>query len=366
MLHLLPTAQYASALALFDKTVPLYCLGVLTGKYPGQVLVNDLERPQTAVILKDVWTHLIGNPSNHAFNLALKSEMREKTLIGSNTNVLFFMDPPQAWLPVLQTLVEHRQPIETPRCLYVATPATPLPIPHLPHGFTLHPIDETISTKADGDLPDDVQKILALRQNAQAPNDMAFGFVAMHGRTCAAWSVIDFIVGEIGEIRLVTESRYRRHGLAWATSAATIAYGLAHGLQQIEWNAAASNTPSIRTAQKLGLTLHHEPREYVLIFPEVGYFINLAWSHLDAHRFGQVHEIAAQMIASDKEVLQQYGQFLTAAAWAGLGQQAQAIHHLQAALDAGFDDWAEMENVTQFQALHGLPAWKRLVQRLQN
>jgi hypothetical protein len=135
-------------------------------------------------------------------------------------------------------------------------------------------------------------------------------------------------------------------------------------LRQINWDAAASNIPSIRTAQKLGLQLLHEPKEYIIIFSEISYFINLAWSHLDAHRFEQVHTVTEQMVTSDKEMLVQYGQFLTAAAWAGLGDPAKAIFHLHKAIEAGFDDLFEMEKSPHLTILHGSPEWEQLIERI--
>ena len=236
----------------------------------------------------------------------------------------------------------------------------------MPDGFELYFIDESIIDAAEGELPRDVQQVLNLRRGTEKPDEMAFGFVAVCGRTLAAWSTIDFIVGDVGEIRLVTETDYRRRGLAVATSAAAIAYGLAHGLSQIDWNASAANTASLRTAQKLGLRLRHEPMEYMIIFSEISYLINLAWSHLDGNRFNQVHAVTWQMIASDKEMLVQYGHFLTAAAWAGLGARTQALSHLNKAVEAGFNDLSSIENSRPLTILHDSPQWDRLLQRLQD
>jgi RimJ/RimL family protein N-acetyltransferase len=366
MLQLLTPEQYHYIQPLFgEDTVPtLYCQGILAGKYPGKVIVDDLDQPQCALIIKDVWCHLIGNPSSNTFNEALKDELAEKKIIGEK-NVLFFVDPSPAWLGVLAGLVENRQPIEMPRRLYAALPDNDRLKYSLPDGFELHFIDESLVADIEGELPGDVQKVLDLRTGTDVPDEMAFGFVAVNGRTIAAWSVIDFIVGNVGEIRLVTEGNYRRRGLALATSAAAITYGLAHGLTQIDWDVAASNTGSIRTAEKLGLQLIHEPKEYIIIYPEVGYFINLAWSHLDAKRFEQVHLVTEKMVTSDKEILIQYGQFLTGAAWAGLGDQAQAICHLNQAIEAGFNELGELEKCPPLKHLHKSPAWEQLVNRIQ-
>ena len=367
MIHLMRPEQYQRTQPLFGDDSPpsLCCQGILAGKYAGKVIVDDLERPQSGLIIKDVWCHFIGDPDNDGFRQALKAELVEKKLIGEDKRVLFFVDPSLAWLKVLEGLVAERQPIPMPRQLYVATPEYEAPLPSLPDGFELCFIDEALQDEVDGELPGDVQKVLELRRGADASDEAAFGFVVVNGRILTAWSVIDFIVGDVGEIRLVTESNYRRRGLAYAVSAATIAYGLSHGLRRIDWNVAAVNIPSIGTAQKLGLQLFHEPMEYMLIFPEVSYLINLAWSHLDAQRFKQVHIVTEKMVTSDKEMLVQYGHFLMASAWAGLGDEAKAILHLNKAVEASFADLSEIENSSHLTILHDSPEWEQIIKRME-
>ena len=270
-LHLLSLRQYPRIKSLFDESIQpsLYDQGILAGKYPGKVIADDPDHPRSAILIKDIWCHLIGDPDNISFNSALQHALTEKQFIGEKTNVLFFMDPTEAWCNILNSLIENRDPIETPRYVYVATQGYQIQTPP-PDECRLVFIDESISGLVDGELPDDVQKVLKLRKGSDTPDEMGFGYAAIYGRTCAAWSVIDFIVGKVGEIRLVTDGRYRRRGLAFLTSAMTINYGLAHGLDQIDWDVAASNIGSIRTAQKLGLTLLCATKEYTIIFPEVG------------------------------------------------------------------------------------------------
>lgn len=367
MFHQLTPQHYTSIRPLLAEypTPSLYCQGILAGKYPGKVVVDQADAPRSALVVKDSWYHLLGDPYNASFNEALRLALANKELIGEGTGAIFFVDPSEAWCAVLSGLVENRQPIKMPRCLYAATQGHPIHTPALPEGFELRFIDESLVDLVEGELPKDVQKVLALRQGAALPDEMGFGYVALHGRACTAWSVVDFIVGDEGEIRLVTEGGYRRRGLAFTTSAATIVYGLSHGLRQINWDVAASNTGSIRTAEKLGLRRLRQPTEYIIIFPEVGYLINLAWSHLDSHRFEQTQAVTAQMVTSDKEILVRYGHFLAGAAWAGLADQAKAIDQLNKAIDAGFDDLPEMENCAPLKRLHGSPEWEQLLTRIQ-
>jgi len=364
-LQLLPVSQYHHIHSLFDpSTTPtLYDRGILAGKYPGKILVDNIDHPHSALLIKDIWCHLVGDPDNLSFNSGLQHALSTKQFIGEKTNALFFMKPSGAWCKVLQGLVAEREPIETPRFVYAANHGYQIRL-QPPDECKLVFIDEAIINLVEGELPDDVQKVLDLRKGSDAPDEMGFGYAAIYGQTCAAWSVIDFIAGATGEIRLVTDPRYRRRGLAFITSAMTIQYGLAHGLDQILWDVAASNTGSIRTAQKLGLTFLSETKEYTLIFPEVGYLINLAWGHLDGARYGQVLGVVEKMLASDKEILVQYGHFLSGAAWAGLEDSSQAIQHLNKAIDTGFDDISELENSAPLTRLHTLPEWSQLMDRM--
>ncbi len=339
----------------------LYCEGILSGKYAGKVLVDNTERPSSAVIIKHIWCHFVGNPNNEPFCMDLKEELATKQFIGEDTRTLFFVDPSPAWLAILEGLVDGRRPIKMPRCLYLATPQTVITEPSLPEGFEVCFIDDAFLTGVEGDLPSDVQKVLDLRHAADKPDEMAFGYVVKNGRSICAWAVIDYIVGERGEIRLVTDSEYRKLGLATAVSAQTIQYGLTHGLTQIEWDVASANIGSIRTAHKLGLTLHHNHTEYILIYPKIGYLINLAWSHLDAKDFEQAKTVANKMIVAEEEILIQYGHFLLGCAWAGGHQMDKAIAHLHKAVDAGFDDVSEMEHASSLKIIRTHPEWSQIM-----
>lgn len=343
---------------------PLYCAGVLAGKYPGVVLADRAEGPRSAWLIKELWCHLLGDPANAPFVAAVRRALAEKHHLGAETNVLFFVDPAAAWLTALEGAVPGRQWIEMPRVLYVAEAATPLLAPAPPPDVELWPIDAALPGRVSGELPGDVQKVLALRQAAARPDDQAFGVVALADGACAAWAVVDWIVGERAEIRLVTAPAYRRRGLALAVSAAALAHGLRGGLREIHWDAAAANTGSLRTAARLGLRRRRTGCEYLLIYPETGYLINLAWSHLDAGRYKAVRKVAGEMLARDQEVLTRYGHFLAGSAWAGEGEPAQAIAALHQALDAGFDDWEAVEDSPVLGRLSDAAAWKALQLRI--
>ncbi|MEM7330865.1 MAG: GNAT family N-acetyltransferase [Chloroflexota bacterium] len=340
----------------------LYAQGIISGKYDGKVLVDNDQNPTSAFVLKDGWGNLLGNSNNSAFNAALSNGLTQKKLIDENQAAIFIVDPSISWLEQLQALIPHRQPIAEPRKIYAAH--EPCPISPNPEDCEICFIDESLPEQIDGKLPGDVQKVLELRHKSTVPDNSAFGFVVKNGRSCIAWAVVDFIVGTEGEIRLVTEQAHRQQGHAARVSGTAINYGLAHGLKRISWNVSDKNIGSIRTAEKLGITLAESSMEYILIFPEVGYFINLGFSHLDNGRYTQALQTTKQMIDSGEQILMQYGYFLAGAARAGLGKNDKALKLLNLAIDNGFSDKGEFQSCHQLTPLHSHAEWDQLINRL--
>lgn len=108
MLHQLTSENYYRVQSLFHDQSKhhLFCAGVLAGKYAGQVLVTDLERPQTALVRKGAtWCYLGGNPHHDAFNNALRTELVERHLIDKNLGALLITISSEEWRYLLDTLV---------------------------------------------------------------------------------------------------------------------------------------------------------------------------------------------------------------------------------------------------------------------
>lgn len=365
-LYELQPHQFNLAQPLFKQQSQhhLFCAGVLAGKYPGRVVVDHPQHPRSAFVYKPgVWCYLGGEIHNPAFYSALGSALMDKQFIEEKTQALLFGSSLEQWETVLKNLIPGRLPINTPRYLYVADQQhQPTPAP-LPAGFDLLFIDENLPAQVTSELPGDVQQLLNLRTGSSTPDKTAFGYVALQNGRAVAWSVIDCIVGTRGEIGLETESQYRQQGLGSAVSAATIHYGLSHGLTTIHWDVISYNTPSIQMAKRHGLHFVLQYHQNLILFNEVSYLANLAWAELDQENYQATLDFCQQLLALEKG--QMYGHFLTGAAWAGLGQPDTAFRHLHHTLDNGWDDLFELENNPTLKVLHSSPEWGALVSRLQ-
>lgn len=344
----------------------MFCAGVLAGKYPGVVIADHPEHPQAALVLKDMWCYVSGTPDPAAFLPALRTTLAEKHIGDHQIAGLMINNPPAAWRAALADLVADRPPYTIPRRLYVAETGMIFDDVPLAASSTLHPMNDTLPALIDGDLPGDVQNVLDLRAtatNAHAdPDQAAIGFVALHGRTCAAWAMIDCIVGNRGEIGLFTAPDFRRQGLALATSAAVLAQGPQQGLTTVHWDVAGHNAGSIRTAEKLGLRYVNTYDQYVILFEQVPHLLNWAWSHLDAAEYAPALDISERLLALKPDY--GYAHFLVGAASAGLGDTARALSAFSAAVDHGWNALDEALKWPPVQALQSTPEWAILAARI--
>lgn len=365
-LHELQPHQFHLIEPLFEQQTQhhLFCAGVLAGKYPGRVVADHPEQPRSAFVFKEgLWCYLGGETANPAFYTALGLALLNKQFVGEKAQALLFSTTHELWEEVVKNLIPGRLPIATPRYLYLANQHHhPTPQP-LPAEFKLAFIDETLTLQVADELPGDVQQVLNLRANSPNPDEIAFGYVAIHNNRCVSWSVVDCIVNQRGEIGLETEVAYRQQGLGLAVSAATIQYGLTHGLTAIHWDVVSYNSSSVQMAKKHGLQFVLSYHQNLILFNEVSYLANLAWAELDQENYQATLDFCQQLLALEKG--QMYGHFLTGVAWAGLGQPDTAFRHLHHTLDNGWDDLFELENNPTLKVLHSSPEWGALVSRLQ-
>ncbi len=281
MLQLLPVTEHAKAFPLFDRLVknqPM-CTSVLEGVYPGQVYVDDMVRPRTALLVTHIeseaygaWCFLAGDPHNPAFTRALNAAIYARQVIAENTPVLLITCDPDDWGGQMAAVLAPHPPIWFPRYHFVSRRAGFNWRAALPQGFSVEPMDEGLRSIPGLELPDDVAATLAKWQAITDPRFADFGFVALDRTspqpTIASWATVDFIAKGAGDLGFFTQPEYRHRGLGTIAVAAAFEHGFASGLQQINWTCDAENQGSTRTAEKLGLEKIEDYNQAVLLMDE--------------------------------------------------------------------------------------------------
>ena len=365
MLHQLTSDQFHNVQPLFADLSEhhLFCAGVLSGQYDGIVLADDPDQPRSAFVFRPgMWAFLGGDAGNAPFVEALGAALSEKRYIGEKTGALLCIVDSAEWEAVLHNLLPNREPIPTPRHLFIGSREQFNLPPDLPHGYTLHLINEALRQQVQTDLPNDVQQVLNLRKDKPDPDRHAFGMAILHEGACVAWSMIDVIVGEHGDIGLFTKEAYRRRGLAAVVSGATIQYALANGVTYVHWDVHSGNLASINLAKKHGLQFKSTYNQNMLLFGEVSYLANIAWNHLDAAEYAATITRCRQLLTVEGG--QMYGNFLLGAALAATGEPETAFTHLNLAIDHGMTDRFEWAMCQPLNALHDSAEWEQLMARL--
>ena len=367
MLFELNPEQYEQVAPLLAEQANhhILCAAVLAGHSEGRVLVDDPMAPRTAMAVRgDRWCFGGGDLQNEAFWQGLAAELAEPVIFPKLPGALFFNSVTPAWQGWLDGLVAGRRIIPMPRRLYQAEVGLAVGDVALPAGYQLHFIDEDLREQITGDLPGDISNVLKLRQGQAQPDGAAFGFAVIHDGNCVARAMVDYIVGDRGEIGLFTAPSHRQKRLGEATAAATIRYGLAHRLRLIDWDCTAFNVGSRRLAEKLELRLTAEYTQGWLIFSEVSYLVNWGFYAVDTGRYADALTWCEQTLAREHELAQQYGHYLAGVAQAGLGEPTAALTHLQAAAEAGFNELAELSERPELRILHEQAAWPALLTRI--
>jgi GNAT superfamily N-acetyltransferase len=223
-------------------------------------------------------------------------------------------------------------------------------------------MDGALCDLAGAELPDDIRKMIdAIDWEADVAHK-GCGFVATQENRIAAQAMIDCVVGDVGEIGLFTHPAHRRRGLATATSAATIEYGLTHGLSRVVWDCYAYNTGSVRTAEKLGLVRERERTMYNFLFDEADHWAMMAWHDADRGHYHGVIETCERLFSRQAEP-PEIAYVAAARAWAATDAPDKAIANLNQAIDRGWTYAPDLQS-SEFDGLRDTPEWQALVERL--
>jgi RimJ/RimL family protein N-acetyltransferase len=365
MIHELAAANYDKVKALYEPLAFMpFCAGVLEGSHGGRVFVDDLEQPQTAFMLTwGCWGYLAGDPDNADFCQALNEALFAKAFLDERAWGLFLSCPPAGWTEPLAAVCDPRQPIEFPRRHYVARRSSYDWRADVPQGYAIRRMDRSLLDLPGIELPDDVKQMADVIDWETDVAQKGCGFVALHEGQIAAWAMIDCVVGDVGEIGLFTREAHRRRGLATVTSAATIAYGLAHGLSTIVWDCHAYNAGSIRTAEKLGMERERDHTMYCFHFDEASHLGMSAWHDAGRGCYQQTLETCERLFSQQADP-PEIAYIAAARAWAAVDDPDRAFASLNLAIDRG---WAYTPDLSsaEFDRLRDTPEWHALLHRLE-
>lgn len=334
---------------------------VIHGLQPGSIYVDDLDSPQAGLInVWGNWCFLAGEP-HEGFITDLNAALFDRSVIDSEAPFLLFTIDEAVWGEHLAAVFHPRHPIPMLRRHYTAKRITYDWRASIPNGYQITPMSLELLERPE--LPDEVRETLERWQSSTHPDFRDCGFVAVYDEKIAAWATVDGVTNGAGDVGLVTQETHRRKGLAAATSAAAMEQALANGTKVLHWTCAENNLGSIRTAEKLGLTLQRSYRLFFFEYDELWDLIQYAGHLINAgeHQHGLELCTRALGISSDPP---QPLLIYTARAQAVLGMQDEALTTLRQLVKAGWKDAAFLENDPRFETLHDSAGWQAILTNL--
>jgi hypothetical protein len=301
----------------------LNVVAVLDGNCPGEIYVDDLRRPQSALLVSGDGYYLAGQADNLALNRALN-----EVLPRDHYFVLFCS--PEQWATALDVILEDTYAIRAPRRYYtLGQPRIRDWQNRIPDGYEMRRIDAQLLDTDRENREGVVGGILDGWLSIDAFLEGGFGFSLVQGDEIVSWSLSDYVKGDRCEIGINTAWHHRRQGLGTLTAAATAAHAAAQGFVTVGWHCWDNNVGSIGVAGNVGFQISEEYDVYI------NHWVAENISDMSQHQFQSFarfyeREFNARPPATG------FPYVVAAKAWALSGDRAGCFRHLHKAIDVGW------------------------------
>ena len=372
----------------------LVTVAVLEGRCPGQVFVDDVHHPRTALL----WDHaegelyLAGEAHNEAFNRAanelIRGPIRSKAQAELTHLSEFTLYAHQdAWEGSLGVVLRETNPMMHHRQYFrLKEPAVDWRS-SVPAGWAMTPIDAALLSRDDLAGMDVMREwVLGDWRTAADFERNERGFCLIHEDELVSWCASEHTCrpdpgGERAcEVGIYTREGYRRQGFATLVATATVERCLVEGIARIGWHCWASNLASQATARTVGFEQADEQPVWNACFNAFDNLLLQAHYHRQA---GQAEEALArwerafemwedrhpEAIASphlrDEPEAIGWCYYAAGRTRAGLGDPQAALRHLNRAVDEGWRDASRLYADEEWGGLRGTPGWEALLARIE-
>lgn len=236
--------------------------GIIAGKLPASVFVDDPAHPQLALAWAKKRVYLAGGVPRPSSLSEIRSILIDRILPqaeAAHHPMLALNYAPDSWGAALQEILSDRRPEEGMRQHYTFSALPGGWQRWIPEGFRLQAIDanflgQSHLTNMDG-LIDEIQSEGEPLERFLSDR---FGICALSGSEIAGWCLSEYNLGDSCEIGIETLEPFQRRGLGSAMTCALVEEALSRGVTQIGWDCYRDNLPSVATARRAGFTLDTE------------------------------------------------------------------------------------------------------------
>jgi len=243
-----------------DIDLQIMCLGIINQDIEGQIWVDNVSNPQTAMMIDNIYViYLLGNPNNKKFNKGageiihnyIIPKQLEHKEIHREWIVDYFADE---WKAKITKEMKLRNEFEVNLWHYKLKK---FQLPNyrelIPPNFELIQVDEEFLTRTYLKNHSSVAYVLKNRWRSKEDFfDRSFIFcLVKDDKDIASFVMGDWSTENYRVIGIETDESYRKQGLATIVTAAAAEYCINRNLD-LRWFCSAQNIGSWKTAEKVG------------------------------------------------------------------------------------------------------------------
>ncbi|SHK26645.1 GNAT acetyltransferase [Clostridium cavendishii DSM 21758] len=244
----LDSKEFKKITHLVKSQDELSVFSVINCENPGEIYVNNIDNPTSALIKTSECNLIAGNSNDEVFNSEVSSE-------------LDFWDQlvPDSceWMDKIPTIHKNHFIRKYKRRHYVLfnDKFVDCNAP-LKEGYILEKVDISFLRKNSFENSERILEILAENwSDDEKFKKYGTGYLIRNDKIIVSWSLSDCSFKKTIAIGIYTDERYRKNGFAKIAAAATIRDCFTKGYEKIDWLCVDSNKGSIATAEKLGFKI---------------------------------------------------------------------------------------------------------------
>ncbi len=373
----------------YEKVRPLFkglewnliSVAVIERTCPGDIYVDNVETPETALIVSPEGYYLAGYEGNDEFNSELKKLFDDKIIpekIKEGEENISLNYYPAAWENRVEEILKDKFPVKVHGYYYTFNRLKTDWRKEVPPGFCMVQIDGELLRRTTLKNIDEVTDWTKKTWNSTKDFlENGFGFCLVHNSTLVSWCLADCVSSTKCEIGIVTDEDYRRRGFATATVAATVEYCLQQGFTEIGWHTGTTNVGSYKTAEKVGFERVLEDEYYFCWFYPVDNFVEhgyFSWLQKNFRESAEWYEKAIAVAESGEYDSFQIPRhslqsiyFYAACSWALAEEKDLSFTNLYKAITGEnleqFLKW--LKNSEYLKNLHGTEEWNNLIETIE-
>ena len=368
MLQELKFQEFESVRSLFDGfNYSLSIRAVLDGSNPGRIFVDDSRNPRLAFALTIEGYLLTGEHTDPALRESLRQFFQDSLFTGqvyldSNESVTLAVHP-QDWADYLPDLIPTHEVEALPRYRYLCTELDYAWRDHIPEGYSVHQIDRTL---LDDNLRNDPDGLIDPEMIRIAWGDIykflehGAGFVVKYGGAIVSRCIADCRSGDQIDIGTGTSPSHRRKELATIATAATVEYCFQKSYRKVGWHSNDINIGYWKTAEKVGFKRQGEYTYYYYMTDPLDHLAELGWNHYQLGDHEKTRQYYERLFAARTDNPDYY-YYLAASVWGEIQNAEKATQYLLSAAERGWSNLEHIQNDEDFQFLHELPVWERIL-----